>query len=103
MSRLYDMSVTVTGVPEDKVDPVIEACCGEWDFDTDSLYAAVDKDSGLPLLYMTGEANLCGGESEEEFATRLAEAIWVANKGRCRVQVGATCLENMPREVHIRE
>ena len=103
MSRMYDIGVTVVGVPENKIDHVIEACCEEWDFDRDSLWQARDPDTELTTISMQGEGNLCGGVSEGEFATRLADAVWVANNGRCRVEVRATCLDDIPCEIYIRE
>ena len=103
MSRTYEMDVTVTGVPEDRADLVIEACCEEWGFDRDSLWQVRDSDNGLATISMQGIESLCGGESEGEFATRLADAVWVANNGRCRVEVRATCLDEIPSEMYIRE
>ena len=45
----------------------------------------------------SAQSRLCGGESEKEFADRLAKAVWKANgkPGQC---MEATYLENLPYE-----
>ena len=92
MSRFYQMSVEVAGHDPAKVAQIEEAAEGEWPFD--DWY-----DSGENLT-ASAQANLSGGEGEEEFADRLAVAIWRANGGYCRVSVDATYLENLPYETH---
>lgn len=90
MSRFYEMSVEVSGYDAAKVAEIQEAAEGEWPFDD-------WFDSGENLT-ANGQANLSGGESEEEFTERLSLAIWRANGGYCRVSVDATYLENLPYE-----
>jgi hypothetical protein len=92
MSRFYQMSVELSGHDPAKVAQVREAAEGEWPFDD-------WFDSGENLT-ASGQANLSGGEGEEEFAERLAAAIWRANGGFCRVSVDATYLENLPYETY---
>ena len=92
MSRFYQMSVEVAGHDPAKVAQIEEAAEGEWPFD--DWY-----DSGENLT-ASAQANLSGGEGEEEFADRLAVAIWRANGGYCRVSVDTTYLENLPYETH---
>jgi hypothetical protein len=67
-----------------------------------ALWPAEDWIHTGELSSAWGESSLCGGESEEEFTDRLAEAIWRANEKYCQVTVTATLLENLPSEMHIR-
>jgi hypothetical protein len=99
MSRFYDMRVEVDKCSARRVESVIKACCGEWDFrDIGSRRELKDV-----VVRGNGEGNLGGGESEEEFADRLCAAIWKANKGYCPVTVTATYLEDLPFEMHERK
>ncbi len=43
---------------------------------------------------------LTGGESEEEFAERVARAVVKANGGPCEVEITATYLEDIPTETY---
>ena len=70
MSRYYSMFVRVSGVAPEKVDVVKQAANDEWGFGDWQ-----DQDAELTAC---GEDRLCGGETEEEFAERLAKAIWIA-------------------------
>ncbi len=92
MSRYYTMAVTITGAAPDCVDAVKQAAEAEWTFDDWLLNDSV--------LTSPADGSLCGGETEEEFAERLAKAIWFANDGYCRVEVRATYLDQMPFETH---
>ena len=92
MSRFYEMSVEVSEHDPAKMAQIQEAAEGEWPFDD-------WFDSGENLT-ASGQANLSGGETEEEFTERLSLAIWRANGGYCRVSVDATYLENLPYETH---
>ena len=95
MSRLYNMSVTVEGYDPKRRVAIEEAAAEEWDFD-DWDERPLDKSEGPPTLSVNGVSELCGGETEDKFARRLTLAIFKANRGRCRVVVNATCLENPP-------
>jgi hypothetical protein len=84
------MLVRVRDVTSERVDRVQQAANDEWNFDDwhehdNSISSCVD-------------GSLCGGESEDEFAQRLAKAIWTANGGYCEVEVVATYLEDLPHE-----
>jgi len=70
---------------------------GAEDFAKDGRGSLKDK----PVLRATARDNLCGGESEEEFADRLAGTIWKANGAYCEVTVYATYLESLPCETHV--
>jgi hypothetical protein len=84
------MNVTITNFnPERKVQ-LIEAANQEWSFD--------DWYQEANYISACAEDNLCGGEGEEEFATRLTKAIWKANGAFCGVDVQATYLEDRPSE-----
>jgi len=95
------MTATIEGCNPTYEDEIVEAfkqefgTCGE-DPDVFSL---------LPTyMQITARGNLCGGESEEEFADRLAAAIWRANScAYCKVEVRATFLEDVPYETHVRD
>ena len=71
MSRYYGMEVSVNGLAPDRVDAVKAAAGQIWPFEHWS-----DGEGGI-VSY--AEDRLCGGETEDEFSLRLAEAIWQAN------------------------
>ena len=90
MSRYYSMSVTITGADPDRFDPIMAAASAEWEFD--------DWYSHNGVLTASGDAQLFGGETDQQFAERLTQAIWRANGGPCRVEVTATYLDELPCE-----
>jgi hypothetical protein len=90
MSRYYEMAVTVTDLNPERKGQLIEAANQEWEFD--------DWYQEDNYISASSDGNLCGGESEEEFATRLTKAIWKANGAFCSVDVQATYLEDLPSE-----
>ena len=94
MSRYYGMSLIIERVAPDRIRYVKRSARHEWPFEDWHLFEGD--------LSSYGESNLCGGEGEEEFADRLAHAIWRANKKFCEVIVNATYLEELPHETHIR-
>ena len=93
MSRYYNMAVTITCAARERIDAVKQAAEAEWAFDDWFL-----DDDGV--LTASADGSLCGGETEEEFAARLAKAIWTANGAYCGVEVHATYLDQMPYETH---
>lgn len=96
MSRSYNMVFTVSGAKPSLLDAIYEAIQGEWN--VQSPWGHSDRTE----LRCDGDSNLCGGESEEEFADRMSVLIWQANQGFCEVEIAATCLENLPYENHTR-
>jgi hypothetical protein len=94
MSRYYEMTVTVEGFDAKNASAVLDAMCEHWNFTRSDCWVA-DK-GPRPKLGGTGRSNLCGGESEEEFAWRITRAIWIANEVYCHVEVLATYLEELP-------
>ena len=97
MSRSYAMHIEITGSDPAKQSQIEEVLREHWSID----YFAADNAS--PLLVAEGESSLCGGESEEEFADRIAGAVWKVNGSYCEVMVTATYLDELPYEVHTRD
>ena len=102
MSRSYAMSVEITGVEVARREQVVAACCEEWSFSPEVFDNDPPSEGDGPSFVLFGEGALCGGEMEEEFADRLAGAVWKANAGHCQVIVRATCMEALPYETYIR-
>ena len=98
MSRYYSMAVTIYGHKPNRKKAIVKAAKEEWPFAP--FEPGADEEGNHLALWSRGESNLCGGESEEEFTTRLSRAIWEANGGYCRVAVDACCLEDTPTERH---
>jgi len=90
MSRYYNMFGMIIGADPDRFGEIKAAASAEWGFE--------DWDEHNGTLTASADDKLCGGESEEEFAERLAKAIWTANGGPCEVEVSATYLEELPHE-----
>lgn len=90
MSLYYSMHVKITHAAPERIEALKEAAQAEWGFDDWSEFKGV--------LTASGEDRLCGGETDEEFARRLAKAIWTANDGFCQVELAATYLEKLPYE-----
>jgi len=86
------MVLNVSGHNQEKSEEIMEAANKHWEFDDWSNYNNE--------LSASGESSLTGGESEEEFAERITEAIWKANGKFCTVQVDATYLEDLPCETY---
>jgi hypothetical protein len=92
MSRYYNMAVRIRGFDQQRTDRIKGAACDEWEFDNWNFH-----DGNLTA---SADGKLCGGETEEAFAERLAKAVWAANGGYCEVEVNATYLEELPCETH---
>jgi len=92
MSRSYEMVIDITGFKKSQEKTIAQTAVmaaalsdHEWD-------AYVEN-----CIRVTGQTSLCGGESEEEYAAKVAKAVWKANDGRfCQVCVKATYLEELP-------
>ena len=93
MGRYYNMAVTIAGANSEQIEAVKQAAKAVWPFDEWFL----DIDGRLTA---SADASLCGGETEEEFAQRLATAIWAANGDYCQVEVNATYLDQQPYETY---
>jgi len=97
MSRNYSMTVFVADYDTEKAAAIREAAEEEWNFDD---WREVPRHDKPPQLAGWGDDVLCGGETEDEFADRLAKAIWRANGAYCGVEVHAVFLDDLPREVY---
>lgn len=91
MSRYYSMTIAIIGANSEQIKAVKQAAKAVWPFD--DWFLDIDN-----RLTASADASLCGGETEEEFAERLAKAIWAANGDYCQVEVNATYLETLPYE-----
>lgn len=92
MSRYYSISVSISPFQPHRTTAIRAAAQEHWE----ALEGDWFKHNGT--LSSTGNGSLCGGETEEAFATRLTEAIWTANQAYCEVTVDATSLEDLPYE-----
>ncbi|OGW81648.1 MAG: hypothetical protein A3G33_08315 [Omnitrophica bacterium RIFCSPLOWO2_12_FULL_44_17] len=92
MGRLYDMVIEVSGFKTERRQKIHKAVKKEWKIDSCDFRA---QDA-----FFSGQNNLCGGESEEEFAERVANAVWKANGVYCGVEVKATYMEELPYETY---
>lgn len=95
MTRAYNMYVAIAGYDPGRKGAIQEAACGEWGFE--------DWFEHEGQLTASGDGQLAGGETEEEFAERVAAAVWRANGAFCEVTVDATYMENLPYETHCRD
>lgn len=96
MSRNYEMSVNVKGYSPKRREAIEEAAQEEWEFTDWHHYQNQDKHE----LTSFGQGQLCGGETEREFADRLAAAIMKANGKPCFIEIGQTCLDDLPVETY---
>lgn len=96
MSRRYDMTVYVSEHDATKLDDIRDAIQEQWGLNDEW------ESPSEGYVFHAGEANLCGGEGEEEFSHRMAKAIWAA-AGRCRVTVRCTYLDDPPHEDYLFE
>ncbi len=88
MSRYYEMTVTIRGNDPAKTEAIYDAATEEWEF-------CDCRDDGAELCLRGGDY-LYGGEGTEQFAERLATAVWKANRGYCVVEVKATWMDDLP-------
>lgn len=96
MSRFYEMSLQISGFRKNRKSAIEQACSDEWDFREEDFFAGT-RDQTL-CLEVSSTGNLSGGEGEDEFASRIAKAIWKANGAFCPIVVDATYLEELPYE-----
>ena len=96
MSRRYGMYVKVIGFDPKRQSEIEDAANEEWSFGGWSDNKKFRKGKKPIELDAYGESDLTGGEDEEEFASRLAKAVMKANGKACKVEINATCLEDLP-------
>ena len=85
MSGFYEMAINASGIAKGKDKKIHHAVEKEWSLE---LFDFRKGDASF-----VGQGNLSGGESEDEFAERVAHSIWKANGAYCKGQVKATYLE----------
>ena len=90
MSRSYLMEFKLRDLQPDRRNQVKAAVEEEWNLD----WYTLEPD----LLEGGGQSSLVGGETEENFAQRVAGCVWEANGKVCPVTVIATCLEDLPHQ-----
>jgi hypothetical protein len=86
------MAIDVSGLDKKRGKKILKALKKEWNIDIFDLR----NDTAS----LSGQGNLTGGESEDEFAERTTRAVWTANRGYCAVRVKATYLEDLPCETY---
>jgi hypothetical protein len=92
------MSVSIKKFNHKRKEDIQDAANLEWKFE--DWYEFKGSGKSQVELAANGQSCLCGGESEEEFAHRLAKAVMEANGGPCEVEVSATYLEDLPNETY---
>ena len=90
----YNMAVTLIDVKCENVDRVKEAANAEWPWSLSDWYKRSN------LTYAIADGHFDDSETIDEFAQRLAKAIWIANGGYCAIDVVATELVERPYEMH---
>ena len=101
MSRAYDMDLTVRKLKKkEDGETAKEIIDGIWS--TSYGYTDPDAEDGNRTwaLCTGGEGHLCGGETEEEFTSRITQAIWSKLGYYTEVTVTAVYLEELPSETH---
>lgn len=98
MSRFYDMSIKITKYNPAKGEAIMEEANQEWPELSDNWFDTDKLEGVAPALTSNGQDNLCGGESDDDFAVRITKAIWKANGAYCKVEVAATYLDDLPVE-----
>ena len=97
MSRAYRMMITVNGFDFNRLDDIDEAIKAEWAIGQRWPEHPTVKDGEVDWQ---GDSQLCGGESEKEFAERVTKAVWKANGKMCNVTVDATYMEELPHDTY---
>lgn len=99
MSRAYEMNVEIYNYDISRQRDIQEALDKEWGWGSD--WWARDREidgKTWTALANYGQGQLAGGESEEEFADRIAKAAWKANGKFCNVEVRTIYMEDLPYE-----
>ena len=101
MSRYYEAKIEIEEFDESRKKQIQQACMEEWGFEKDDFFCFERHADGVRCMEAVAQHSLCGGETEEEFSERMAEAIWKANGGYCRTTVNAMYLEEVPYEAYV--
>lgn len=98
MSRYYEMKLEIAGFDESRKEAIQQACFEEWSFEQSDWFCFERHTDGMRCMEATAQGNLCGGEDEGEFASRISKVIWKANGAFCPVTVNAVYMEDLPYE-----
>lgn len=90
MSKDYDMSFTITGYDENRIDAIIGVLADEWKFQEADEYDGE--------IRLQGEDCLDSETSEEDYAEISTIAVWKANGKFCTVSLVATYIGGAPWE-----
>ncbi len=93
MSRMYRVNVRITKPNPGRETAIAETLMEFWGFE--DVVAIPDG------LVSDADGNLTGGTTEDEFARELAQCVWAANQGVCKVAVNMTYLEVLPSEDYV--
>lgn len=102
MSRYYEFDIAISGHSKAR-EKAIKPAVAKFAFGPDATETQDWEAWQDGSLHITAMRSLCGGMSEEEFTDGLAAAVWQANRGPCRIEVRATCLESLPYTTHERD
>ncbi len=91
MSRTYNMTVIVESYIPAQAAAIGTVAEKEWSFD---CWDEVPWSGEPSRLLGSGDGNLCGGETEQQFVDRLTRAIWRANGAYCPIKVQAVYLDD---------
>ena len=93
MSRNYEMIIRVYNVKDEGTKEMIhDVVKEEWSID--------DEYEDTDYYVMRGVGSLCGGETEEEFANKVAMALWEKLEKYHRITVEAVYLDDLPCETY---
>ena len=92
MSSFYNMHIKISGHVVGMTKAIKTAANSEWEFDDWFEYDG--------KLSAGADGNLCGGETEKQFAERVSVAVWKANEKFCNVEINATYLQELPYETY---
>lgn len=94
MSRRYEASVTIKQMNPNKYIDIrcaLDDFCGFDDWRETKCRTEA---------WSTVETELGGGKWEEVFAKELAQEVFKANGGHCKVEIVLTCLSAAPSELY---
>lgn len=93
MSRLYEITVRVSGHHPFEVENIKDAVEEEWGLED-------EWKEGDEHVFFAGQGSLGGGETEAEFSRRVAQAVWDTVNKFCKVEVQCSYIEDPPTEYY---
>ena len=101
MSRCYCMDIEIKKV-ETLKSGTITSIINELENIWFSEGLEIDEtEEGKKTIWGGAEGRLCGGEGEEEFSKRVADAVWSIAKKYLPISIKATYLEELPFEEYV--